>query len=241
MHTGVQVWVVATAPGEERVFPCWEADAACAQGFLQMESPAPPACASVWPEQLGPSRAKLATSKSISRHHKTSSFLALCRCSVPAWQRVWVTQHRGCSHSSSPPCVDTVPATGLVHPTSHRVEEEESWRHHPIVLMLSRMSLPGASTLMDNTCGCAHSTCRDGSSLFGKCCCDKAAPHHSLLLNICSSTGSVLLSNPTILNVGLAIERKHRSRVCAQVQHLKIQSLVVLISRETLFISSVKL
>lgn len=103
------------------------------------------------------------------------------------------------------------------------------------------MSLPGASTLLDNTCGCAHSACRDGSSLSGKCCCDKAVPYHSLLLNICSSTGSVLPSNPTILNLGLAIERKHRSSVCAQVQHLKIQSLVVLISRETLFISSVKL
>lgn len=86
MHTGVRVWAAATAPGEERVgavFPCWEADAGCAQGSLQMESPAPPACASVWADQLGPSRAKLATSKSISRHHKTSSSLALCRCSVP--------------------------------------------------------------------------------------------------------------------------------------------------------------
>lgn len=39
--------------------------------------------ASVWADQLDPGRAKLATSKSISRHHKTSSFLACCRCSVP--------------------------------------------------------------------------------------------------------------------------------------------------------------
>lgn len=69
--------------GWELFSPAGRQMQACAQGSLQMESPAPPACASVWAEQLGPSRAKLAMSKSISRHHKTSSFLALCRCSVP--------------------------------------------------------------------------------------------------------------------------------------------------------------
>lgn len=105
-------------------FFCWEADPGCAHPFLQMESAAPPACASVWADQLGPSRAKLATSKSISRHHKTSSFLAHCRCFVSCRllgnmdeRRAWVTKYRDYSHSSSLPCcVDVLLATGLCSP-----------------------------------------------------------------------------------------------------------------------------
>lgn len=67
---------------------------------------------------------------------------------------------------------------------------------------------------MDDACGCAHSTCRDCSSLSSKCWCDKAIPYHSFLLNICYSSGSVLFSNSTILDLGLTIEKKHRNSIC---------------------------
>lgn len=144
----------------------------------------------------------------------------MLRASPAAWQPVWVTEHRDCSPSSSSPlCMDTAPAE-----LAWFTPQVMGWRRSraegtiPLSWCFPRMSLPGASTLVDNTCGCAHSTCRDGSSLSGKCCCDKAVPYHSLLLNICSSSGSVLNSNPTILNLGMAIERRHRGSVCAQVQ-----------------------
>lgn len=67
---------------------------------------------------------------------------------------------------------------------------------------------------MDDACGYARSARRDCSSLSSKCCCDKAVPYHSLLLNICYSTGSVFFSNSTILDLGLTIVKKHRNRIC---------------------------
>lgn len=102
----------------------FSANAGCAHPFLRVESTAPPACASVWPDQLGPSRAKLAMSKSISRRHKTSSFWAHCRCFVPRRllgntdkKHAWVTRYNCYSPSSSSPCcTDVVLATGLCSP-----------------------------------------------------------------------------------------------------------------------------